>query len=49
MRESYREGVTNNPGTELWEGGRKTALEALDMGICRLGIELRYIQEKKGG
>ena len=41
MKESYREGVTNHPGPEPCEGGRKTALEALDRGICRLGIELR--------
>src|SRR5215470_15686093 len=41
MEESYREGVTNHPGPEPCEGGRKTALEALDRGICRLGIELR--------
>lgn len=41
MKESYREGVTNHPGPEPCKGGRKTALEALDRGICRLGIELR--------
>jgi len=41
MKESYREGVANHPGPEPWEGGRKAALEALDRGICRLGIELR--------
>ena len=41
MKESYREGVTNHPGPEPCEGGRKTAVEALDRGICRLGIELR--------
>ena len=41
MKESYREGVTNHPGPEPCEGGRKTALEALDRGICRSGIELR--------
>jgi hypothetical protein len=48
MRESYREGVANHPGPEPCEGGRETALEALDRGIHRQGIELRYIQRKKG-
>ena len=41
MKESYREGVANHPGPEPCEGSRKAALEALDRGICRLGIELR--------
>ena len=41
MRESYREGVANHSGPEPCEGGREAALEALDRGICRLGIELR--------
>jgi hypothetical protein len=41
MKESYRKGVANHPGLESCEGGRETALEALDRGICRLGIELR--------
>jgi len=41
MKESYREGVANHPGPEPCEGARKGALEALDRGICRLGIELR--------
>src|SRR5712692_7017155 len=41
MKEPYREGVANHPGPELCEGGREAALEALDRGICRLGIELR--------
>ena len=41
MKESYREGVANHPGPEPCEGSRKVALEALDRGICRLGIELR--------
>jgi hypothetical protein len=41
MKESYREGVANHPGPEPCEGGRKAALEALDRGIRRLGIELR--------
>ena len=41
MKESYREGVANHPGPEPCEGSRKAALEALDRGICRLGIALR--------
>jgi hypothetical protein len=41
MKESYREGVANHPGPEPCEGSRKAALEALDRGICRLGMELR--------
>src|SRR5580704_13680033 len=41
MKESYREGIANHPGPEPCEGGRETAPEALDRGICRLGIELR--------
>ena len=41
MKESYREGVANHPGPEPCEGGRKAALEALDRGISRQGIELR--------
>jgi len=41
MKESYREGVANRPGPEPCEGSRKAALEALDRGICRLGMELR--------
>lgn len=41
MKESYREGLAIHPGPEPCEGGRKAALEALDRGICRLGIELR--------
>ena len=41
MKESYREGVANHPGPEPCEGGGNDALEALDRGICRLGIELR--------
>jgi hypothetical protein len=43
MRESYGEGVANHPGPELCQGGRKDALEALDRGTCRLGIELRNL------
>src|SRR5437870_8622134 len=41
MKESYREGIANHPGPEPSEGSRKGALEALDRGNCRLGIELR--------
>ena len=41
MKESYREGVANHSGPEPCEGGGNAALEALDRGICRLGIELR--------
>jgi len=41
MRESYGKGVANHPGPEPCEGGREAALEALDRGICGLGIELR--------
>src|SRR5437588_2722085 len=43
MKESYREGVASHPGPEPCEGDRKVALEALDRGICRLGIELRNL------
>jgi hypothetical protein len=38
MKESYRKGVANHPDPEPCEGGRNAALEALDRGICRLGI-----------
>ena len=41
MKESHREGVANHSGPEPCEGSRKAVLEALDRGICRLGIELR--------
>jgi hypothetical protein len=41
MKESYREGIANHPGPEPCEGSREAALEALNRGICRLGIELR--------
>ena len=41
MKESYREGVANHPGPEPCEGDGNVAPEALDRGICRLGIELR--------
>ena len=43
MKESYREGVANHPDPEPCEGDRKGALEALDRGICRQGIELRNL------
>ena len=46
MKESYRKGVANHPGPEPCEGGRKDALEALDRGICRLGIELRNLADQ---
>ena len=41
MKESYREGVASHSGPEPCEGGHEAVLEALDRGICRLGIELR--------
>ena len=41
MKESYREGVASHSGPEPCEGGGNVALEVLDRGICRLGIELR--------
>jgi hypothetical protein len=41
MKELYRKDLANHPGPEPCEGGRKTALEALDRGICRLAMELR--------
>ena len=41
MKESYGEGLAIHSGPESCEGGREAALEALDRGICRLGIELR--------
>jgi hypothetical protein len=47
MKESHREGVANHPGPEPCEGSRKAALEALDRGICRLGIELRKSQSRE--
>src|SRR5207249_3264231 len=43
MKELYREGVANHSGPERCEGGGNVALEALDRGICRLGIELRNL------
>jgi hypothetical protein len=50
MQESYREGATNHPGPEPCEGGGNVALEALDRGIRRQGIELRnrVIREADG-
>jgi hypothetical protein len=50
MKESYREGAASHPGPEPCEGSRKAALEALDRGICRLGIELRnrVVQDADG-
>ena len=41
MKEPHREGVANHSGSEPCEGGREAALEALDRGLCGLGIELR--------
>ena len=41
MKESYREGLANHSGPEPCECRRKVALEALDRGICRQGIERR--------
>ena len=41
MKESYRKGIANHPGPEPCEDSREAALEALDRGIGRLGIELR--------
>src|SRR5580700_7111342 len=38
MKESYRERVANRSDPEPCEGSREAALEALDRGICRLGI-----------
>src|SRR2546425_1042540 len=43
MKEADREGIANHPGPEPCEGGGNVALEALDRGICRLGIELRNL------
>jgi hypothetical protein len=43
MKESYREGRASHPGPEPCEGSREAALEALDRGIGRLGIELRNL------
>jgi hypothetical protein len=47
MKESYREGIANHPGPEPCEGSREAALEALDRGICGLGIELRKRQSRE--
>jgi hypothetical protein len=38
MKESYRKGVANHPDPEPCGCGREAALEALNRGICRLGI-----------
>src|ERR1700682_2747740 len=43
MKESYREGIANHPGPEPCEGSREAALEAVDRGICRLGMKLRNL------
>ena len=48
MKESYGEGVANHPGPELCEGGGNDALEALDRGICRLGMERETPQPPAG-
>src|SRR6267378_4335069 len=47
MQESYRKGVANHPDPEPCECAGNSGLEALDRGICRLGIpngELRKPQ-----
>ena len=51
MKESYREGVASHSDPEPCEGGGNVALEALDRGICRLGMELRnaVFQDADGG
>jgi hypothetical protein len=41
MQESYRKGIANHPGPEPCGGSREAALEALDRGTGRLGIEPR--------
>ena len=41
MKELHRKDLANHPDPEPCEGSRKAALEALDRGICRPGIELR--------
>ena len=41
MEELHRKDLANHPGPEPCECSRKAVLEALDRGICRLGIELR--------
>jgi hypothetical protein len=47
MKESHRKGVANHPDPEPCEGSREAALEALDRGICGLGIELRKRQYRE--
>src|SRR5580658_8914531 len=49
MKESYREGVASHSGPEPCEGGGNVALEALDRGVWRLGIELRKRLEWRAG
>ena|SRR6478735_6334441 len=46
MKESYREGIANRSGPEPCEGDREAALEALDRGLYRLGIELRNARSR---
>jgi hypothetical protein len=48
MKESYRIRSSDHPGLESCGGGRKTAIEAFDRGICRLGIELRKGPSTRG-
>ena len=43
MKESYREGIASHSGPEPCEGGREAALEALDRGICRLGMSSEVV------
>ena len=43
MKEPYVEGVANHSGHESCVGGRETAHEALDSGMCRVGIEPRKL------
>src|SRR3984957_7635056 len=42
-----QERSSDNPEPEPCEGSRKAALEALDRGICGLGIELRKRQTRE--
>ena len=41
MKEPYVEGLADHNGHESCAGSRKVMREALDSGICRLGIEPR--------
>jgi hypothetical protein len=43
MKEPYVEGVANHNGHESCVCGRETAREALDSGMCRVGIEPRKL------